>query len=1307
MAIEAIFSALAEQLSSATARSNHITRGACALGREMIFVNSDDCEDLGQTPHTLTAAAIVLLSIISGAAAGLLIHSNVNFFISWPVAMLGVLVALLGFVLLKKQLARLPHTLRLTGEKGNRTHISEQEHLNALQNLINGITALMGVVELRSEELIHVYSNPSATEFLAPLDVEGLPQEGSQRDLAFAFSRELLAYCRACRARRAPLHFEFRAQTPPGTRWFSVSIAPLLTSGFEPHQFAFLAEDITKLKRTESLLTETKDRLAAALEQGALGTWDWDISCNVIYGDATLIKLFDFAASYLRGVPIEEFINRINQEDRERVQLLIQHALLTGERYTSQFRITTQDGKTRWLSATGKVVYDENQKPYRFPGVSMDITHLKQIEEALHRETTLSRKQLAELEAVYTYAPVGLCVFDNNKRWTRINKIMAASFGQEPSENIGKSVRDVLPSLANSLEGALDRVIDTKQPVLNIEFSGESPKVPGTVRTWTGSFYPLFNGQEKVQGISVVTEDITEARRSSEEHLAHRTILEKVAAQAPLEKILYMLACAVERIFPGAQAYIVQDYQRGEQVVLSGDGYSSSIKELFAEPLTPDPSGVFSKVISNREEVLIPDITRSGTSTFIEKLRERNVRSLWVRPITLSDGSVWGACAVQHQLVSLKPTQSDKEHLEVLLKLAATVIERKRFYEQLTATSQRLQYAETVGKIGVFDWDIKTGALVWTAQMEEIFGIPGGSFEGDITHWKKRLHPDDAALVLNTLDTLIHQREPIFKQDYRIVHPNGEVHWISVQGAFEYDQDGSAARMIGVGTDITEQKRTEEQSRLDKERLILALESGALGFWDWNIQTGDVFFGGCWASMLGYAPEELEPSITTWERLIHHEDKLTVDKVLEAHLVRETPLYEAEFRLKKRDGTWLWVLSRGRVVARDPEGAPLRVVGVHANVHEQHLIRDELRAAAKRKDEFLATLAHELRNPLAPLRTGLEIIRRAPAGTAAIQARDMMDRQLLHMVRLVDDLLDVSRITRGMLELKRSDITLRNIIQVAVESSMPAIEIAHHQLSINLPTEEIIIHGDATRLSQVMSNLLLNAAKYTPDRGLIQIEASMKKDSVVVAIRDNGLGIPEEMISHVFEMFGQVNQTLERSQGGLGIGLALVRNIVELHGGKVQASSPGVGKGSTFTVELPAKALAVQVTETSTHPATFGEEKMKKVLIVDDNIDGAMSLKLYLELLGHPVSVAHTGPDAVAQVTQEMPEVIFLDIGLPGMSGYEVAQRIRQMPAGKAPVIAAVTGWGTDEDKRRSAEAGCNVHLTKPIDMATAEKLLA
>ena len=495
----------------------------------------------------------------------------------------------------------------------------------------------------------------------------------------------------------------------------------------------------------------------------------------------------------------------------------------------------------------------------------------------------------------------------------------------------------------------------------------------------------------------------------------------------------------------------------------------------------------------------------------------------------------------------------------------------------------------------------------------------------------------------------------------------------------------------------------------DGERLALALEAGSLGIWDWHIPTGRVQFGGCWASMLGYADDEIEPNVSSWERLVHPDDMPTVLKVLDKHLKGETPEYLCEHRLRKKDGTWLWVLDRGRVVSRDSTGAPIRAIGIHADINEAHAIREEQKAAAKRKDEFLATLAHELRNPLAPIRTGLQILKTAPAGPVGDKARDMMERQLSHMVHLIDDLLDVSRITRGALELKMEDVSLQSVIDTAVEGSRPAIDAGKHTIAISLPESPIMLHGDPTRLAQIVSNILINAAKYTPHEGTISINATRENNEVVIKVVDNGVGIPTDKLDAIFEMFGQVNQAVGRAQGGLGIGLALVKNLVSLHGGTVHAESAGTNKGSTFVIRLPLPG------DTSTTGTIGASNRMQQpenkpseeILVVDDNVDGAESLALYLSMTGHSVSIANTGAEALQVVREKAPRIIFLDIGLPDMSGYDVAKNIRSMPHGAEPFIAAVTGWGTEEDKRKALDAGCSAHLTKPIDMAEVDRIVA
>ncbi|MEO8358573.1 MAG: ATP-binding protein [Vicinamibacteria bacterium] len=363
------------------------------------------------------------------------------------------------------------------------------------------------------------------------------------------------------------------------------------------------------------------------------------------------------------------------------------------------------------------------------------------------------------------------------------------------------------------------------------------------------------------------------------------------------------------------------------------------------------------------------------------------------------------------------------------------------------------------------------------------------------------------------------------------------------------------------------------------------------------------------------------------------------------------------------------------------------------------------------KDEFLAMLAHELRNPLAPIRTGLQILKLSPQGETADRAREMMDRQLTQMIRLIDDLLDVSRVSRGKIELQREVLDLKAIVGLAIETSLPLIEAGGHHLVVQLPSEPIPVEADATRMAQVFSNLLNNAARYTPDGGQIELKAEVGLGEVAIRVTDNGVGIPREMVSEVFEMFSQVGRNPDRAQGGLGIGLTLVRRLTEMHGGQVSAESPGMGEGSVFTVTMPLAASAAPEASTDSHPkdTVAGSDEKLRVLVVDDNLDAANMLAMLVGMHGHSTEIAHSGPEALSKLNSFPAQVIFLDIGLPGLNGYEVAQRIRGLEASQKHARAkliALTGWGSDEDKKRSREAGFDMHMTKPLDAEKIEALL-
>lgn len=367
-----------------------------------------------------------------------------------------------------------------------------------------------------------------------------------------------------------------------------------------------------------------------------------------------------------------------------------------------------------------------------------------------------------------------------------------------------------------------------------------------------------------------------------------------------------------------------------------------------------------------------------------------------------------------------------------------------------------------------------------------------------------------------------------------------------------------------------------------------------------------------------------------------------------------------------------------------------------------------LLAAASQKDEFLATLAHELRNPLAPIRTGLQVMQRTPNDAATrLKIQAMMDRQLRHMVRLVDDLLDVSRISRGKVELKRERIAIQSVLEHALESSQPFIDAGGQTLTVSLPPDAAWVDGDLTRLAQIVSNIVNNAAKFTPRAGSIHVAVETVEGNVSIRVTDTGTGVAPEMLPKVFDLFAQVDSTLDRAQGGLGIGLSLAKKLAELHGGLLSAESAGLGRGSTFTLSLPiAQSGEVWVHASAEAGNVAPSASPHKILIVDDNVDGAEMLSTLLELSGHRALVAHDGPSALRIAHENVPELIFLDIGMPEMNGYEVAERLKADAKTASAVLVALTGWGNAEDRRKTAEAGFSHHLTKPVDEDAVHSVL-
>ncbi|HVY37954.1 MAG TPA: ATP-binding protein [Polyangia bacterium] len=536
-------------------------------------------------------------------------------------------------------------------------------------------------------------------------------------------------------------------------------------------------------------------------------------------------------------------------------------------------------------------------------------------------------------------------------------------------------------------------------------------------------------------------------------------------------------------------------------------------------------------------------------------------------------------------------------------------------------------------------------------------------------------------------------------------------------------------RFMYVADDVTARKRAErlaaeaavraaaeqqaaelmhQDLRRRTQRLETMFRENLIGNMTWRLRDGDVTSANdAFLEIVRYTQADVAAGRLSWRELtppqFHDSDREKVDELIRT---RRHPPYEKEYF--RRDGTRAPVLvSSALFPDSDDEGISYVVDLTPVKAAERRIrdLLDEVTAASRAKDEFIATLAHELRNPLAPIRNAVQILRaRGPTDPSLVRQRDVIDRQVQHMARLLEDLLDVSRISRAKLELRREVVDLGSVIDAAIETSRPLIEAARHELRVDVPRGELCIDGDPIRLAQVFANLLNNAAKYTRDGGLIELTARLDGPNVVVSVRDNGIGIAPEMLPTVFDMFAQAEPAVGRAQGGLGIGLSLAKGLVELHGGTIRASSDGPQRGSEFAVTLPFVAATNRAQRPEADPLGAA---VHRVLVVDDNADNADSLGELLQLMGNDVRVAYDGEAALAAVAEFRPTAVLLDLGMPRMNGYDVCRRIRDRPGGDKILVVAMTGWGQPEDRRRTEAAGFDRHLVKPVDPAAVMKLLA
>ena len=1012
-------------------------------------------------------------------------------------------------------------------------------------------------------------------------------------------------------------------------------------------------------KQAEKALRTANERLIRAQRAAGAGLWDWDMRTDKLEWSAELFHLFgldpaEVAASFATWSSI------VHCDDLGAAREQIQQAIQNRTPLASEYRVILPTLDIRWISALGDTTYDQDGNPVSMSGICLDITARKQANAVLRAERDTSQRYLDMVETM-------IVALDSTGRITRLNRKGYALLGYAAGELEGENWFErclpeseagsqVYPIFRQLMSGELENVEYFENPVRTRD--GEQRLI-----AWHNTL--LHDDLGRISGVLSAGEDITDRKRA-ENALRYQLDLNQSITDKATDSIF--INDAQGRVtFVNPEGRRVFGYAEDE---LMGRHLHDVIHHSQADGQTyPMHACPLCQVYDTGQ------VIRDHETIFFRK-----------------DGSP------VHVTASNAALEANGEPAGAVLVLHDVTASR-RVERALRERDADLNRAQSVGRIGSWRLDVRLNQLTWSPENHRIFGIAEGTpltyetFIGSV-------HPEDRVYVDVMWQACL--RGEAYDVEHRLV-VDGKVKWVKEKAELEFGEQGQLLGGFGITQDITDIKLAEQALRESEARLQLATEIGRSGTWDWDLASGEVIWSRGHYEILGYEQDAVTPSYQAWAERVHPADLAKVEVGLRRCMAEQQD-YAAEFRVVWPDETVHWMSARGRFDYAE-NGTCTRMLGVMADVTSMKKAELDLLDANRRKDEFLAMLAHELRNPLAPIRNAAHVLRRLQLDEPRVRwAQEIIERQVTHLSRLVDDLLDVSRIVRGKVNLRIEPIDLKVLIRHAIEATNPLMEAMGHQLFAQVPTEPIALKGDSARLLQVLVNLLDNAAKYTKGGGHITLDANAREGWLEIVVRDNGLGMSQELLPRVFDLFSQGERTLDRAQGGLGIGLTLVKNLVELHGGQVTASSPGPGQGSTFTVRLP---LISNAQTSGEFQDGFGGRMGLRILVVDDDSAVAESTAVFLEMEGHTTRTAGSGEAALELLAEFRPRIVLLDLGLPGLDGYSVARRIRQQHDGDQYKLIAVSGYGSEEVISRCLAVGFDQHLLKPLDPAALSAFLA
>lgn len=1045
--------------------------------------------------------------------------------------------------------------------------------------------------------------------------------------------------------------------------------------------------EITTAKQTELALRESEIRFRSVVESNMIGIGFWDVDGAINEANDALLEMIGYTREELVSGQIR-WVEITPPEYAGIDRAALAQVAESGSCAPYEKEYIRKDG-TRFpiLVGAGNLQGCTDKGSF----FVLDITDRKQAQNQNRENEIRIRRQLAELDLVYNTTPVGLSFVDTNLRYIRINECLAEINGRSIADHIGRTVREAIPEIADIVEPIYRQVLATQTPVLDLEIKAETLQQPGFVRDWQVSFYPVSDESGTLLGVSSVVAEITDRNQAKRVIQQSEAIFRRL-----LESNIFGVAIGD---FSGRIAYAndsllkMVGYTRSEQ--LSG--------QMRWDRMTPP-------------EYLHLDAKAA------QEIREKGVATPFKKEYIRKDGS---RVPILMGGTILCP---DDRAPETIVAFYIDLTEISRVEAELKNNQERLQVAQQAGKIGTFEWNVQTGEVACTPELEALYGLPIGALNTYQT-WLEMLHPDDRAVTEQQVQAAVASGEEL-NIEYRICRPDKTVGWMACRATVFQDDRGLAWRTIGVNVDISDRKQAEEaRSQINQtlEALIRAcpLAITVLGADDgivkmWN-PAAERIFGWSESEAVG----QFVPSIPANKR---EEFMANLQGIRAGNAIAGM-----ETQRQRKDGSsidiGLWATP-----VRDGEGN-INCMSILADISDrkqaeaerarlldrEQAARAEAEAINRLKDEFLATLSHELRTPLNAILGWAQILRRGKYTEASLATGlEAIERQSRVQVQLVEDLLDVSRIIQGKLALKPGWFDMVKTIEVALNSVNFAAEAKSVTVSSEFDPAVSLIWGDTQRLQQVVSNLLTNAVKFTPAGGTVRLRLSAVAvtDSplpnyVQITVSDTGKGISAEFLPYVFDRFRQADGSITRADSGLGLGLAIVRHLVELHGGTVHAESPGEGKGATFTVMLPLKQRRSQQSQLR------GERKIPqmcqailagvKVLVVDDEPDNREFLVAAIAQLGATAAAAASAAEAIELLQQSPPDILVSDIGMPVEDGYSLIRKVRSSESDKIKRLPAValTAYASEQDRDRAIAAGYDEHLAKPIDPALFAAVLA